>query len=90
MVRRTSTPVSSHHITVAAFPDPLPLVHFAWPSSRSSLTLKEKYQIELKLLVHPKHSPVRAFKITHLFPQFIVAKSIPVSHVLCLSGRVVM
>lgn len=33
--------------------------HFLWPCSRSPLTFKEKYQIELKLLAHPKQSAVR-------------------------------
>lgn len=40
-------------------PQPHHRLHFPWPSSRSPLTLKEKYQIELKLLAHPKQSPVR-------------------------------
>ena len=36
-----------------------PLIHSPRPSSRSRLTLKEKYQIELKLLAHPKQRPAR-------------------------------
>lgn len=64
MVRRTSSPLPSLPITVAPSsdpppPKPTPRLHFPWPSSRSPLTLKEKYQIELKLLAHPKQSPVR-------------------------------
>lgn len=53
MARRTSTPLPSHPISMAPSSDP-PLFIFPQPSSRSRLTLKKKYQIELKLLTHPK------------------------------------
>lgn len=65
-----------------------PLIHFPWPSSRSRLTLKEKYQIELKLLAHPKQRPVRLQN--HTFVPTIHCCKVNPSLSLSLSGRVVM
>lgn len=50
--------LSSHPITTAPSSDPT-LFIFSGPGSRSRLTLKEKYKIELKLLAHPKQGTVR-------------------------------
>lgn len=71
-----------------------PLIHSPRPSSRSRLTLKEKYQIELKLLAHPKQRPARLKNHTSV-PTIRCCKVnsslfLALSLSLTLSGRVVM
>lgn len=89
MVRRTSTPLPSHPITMAPFSDP-PFIHFPRPSSRSLLTLKEKYQIELKLLAHPKQRPACLKNHTSVPTIHCCKVNSSLSLSMSLSGRVVM